>query len=98
MGLRSATAPDTCPCVLYCWYDECPLSLEGRPRFAVTNKLGIVGALHETILVANKLGFKHLLNVTCMCVADMIKGKTPQEIRTTFNIKNDFTLVRCRRV
>ncbi|CAN0922876.1 SKP1-like protein 4 [Linum grandiflorum] len=24
-------------------------------------------------------------------VADMIKGKTPEEIRETFNIKNDFT-------
>ncbi|CAN0923059.1 SKP1-like protein 1A [Linum grandiflorum] len=24
-------------------------------------------------------------------VADMIKGKTPEEIRKTFNIKNDFT-------
>lgn len=24
-------------------------------------------------------------------VANMIKGKTPEEIRKTFNIKNDFT-------
>ncbi|PHT42862.1 E3 ubiquitin ligase complex SCF subunit sconC [Capsicum baccatum] len=24
-------------------------------------------------------------------MADMIKGKTPEEIRKTFNIKNDFT-------
>ncbi|CAA6666716.1 unnamed protein product [Spirodela intermedia] len=27
----------------------------------------------------------------CQTVADMIKGKTPEEIRKTFNIKNDFT-------
>ncbi|CAN6555226.1 unnamed protein product [Malus baccata var. baccata] len=26
-----------------------------------------------------------------MTVADMIKGKTPEQIRTTLNIKNDFT-------
>lgn len=27
----------------------------------------------------------------CKTVADEIKGKTPEEIRTRFNIKNDFT-------
>ncbi|CAJ0604458.1 unnamed protein product [Cylicocyclus nassatus] len=32
-----------------------------------------------------------LLDVTCKTVANMIKGKTPEEIRRTFNIKNDFT-------
>ena len=32
-----------------------------------------------------------LLDVTCKTVANMIKGKTPEEIRKTFNIKNDFT-------
>ncbi len=31
-----------------------------------------------------------LLDVTCKTVANMIKGKTPEEIRKTFNIKNDF--------
>ncbi|KAL6213085.1 hypothetical protein ACLB2K_012532 [Fragaria x ananassa] len=35
---------------------------------------------------------KHgLLDLTCQAVADMIKGKTPEQIRETFNIKNDFT-------
>ncbi|KAG1360984.1 SKP1-like protein 1 [Cocos nucifera] len=34
---------------------------------------------------------KGLLDLTCQTVADMIKGKTPEEIRKTFNIKNDFT-------
>ena len=29
--------------------------------------------------------------MTCKTVANMIKGKTPEEIRKTFNIKNDFT-------
>ena len=32
-----------------------------------------------------------LLDVTCKTVANMIKGKTPEEIQKTFNIKNDFT-------
>ncbi|CAF4307887.1 unnamed protein product, partial [Rotaria sordida] len=32
-----------------------------------------------------------LLDVTCTSVANMIKGKTSEEIRQTFNIKNDFT-------
>ena len=35
--------------------------------------------------------YQGLLDVTCKTVANMIKGKTPEEIRKTFNIKNDFT-------
>lgn len=48
-------------------------------------------SLFETILAANYLEYQELLDLTCKTVAEMIKGKTPDEIRKTFNIKNDFT-------
>ncbi|KAI5315095.1 hypothetical protein L3X38_044271 [Prunus dulcis] len=47
--------------------------------------------LFDTILAANYLNIKSLLDLTCQTVADMVKGKTPEEIRKTFNIHNDFT-------
>ena len=47
--------------------------------------------LFNLILAANYLDIKPLLDLTCKAVADEIKGKTPEQIRTRFNIKNDFT-------
>ena len=47
--------------------------------------------LYEIILAANYLNIKPLLNSGCKIVAEMIRGKSPEEIRKTFNIVNDFT-------
>lgn len=47
--------------------------------------------LFELILAANYMDIKPLLDLTCAKVASLIKGKTPEQIRKTFNIQNDFT-------
>eukprot|EP00462_Mataza_sp_D1_P005276 CAMPEP_0175104776 /NCGR_PEP_ID=MMETSP0086_2-20121207/9969_1 /TAXON_ID=136419 /ORGANISM="Unknown Unknown, Strain D1" /LENGTH=177 /DNA_ID=CAMNT_0016380313 /DNA_START=44 /DNA_END=577 /DNA_ORIENTATION=+ len=47
--------------------------------------------LFELILAANYMDIKPLLDLTCAKVASLIKGKTPEQIRKTFNIENDFT-------
>eukprot|EP00270_Netrium_digitus_P015881 TRINITY_DN561_c1_g1_i4.p1 TRINITY_DN561_c1_g1~~TRINITY_DN561_c1_g1_i4.p1 ORF type:complete len:147 (-),score=29.84 TRINITY_DN561_c1_g1_i4:417-857(-) len=47
--------------------------------------------LFDLILAANYLNIKGLLDLTCKTVAEMIKGKTQEEIRQTFNVKDDFT-------
>ncbi|KAI9013948.1 E3 ubiquitin ligase complex SCF subunit sconC [Phycomyces nitens] len=47
--------------------------------------------LFDIILAANYLDIKPLLDVGCKTVANMIKGKSAEDIRKTFNIVNDFT-------
>ena len=71
----------------------------GRPGNALRDHLGrsleccsspycwLIGRVQA----ANYLDIKALLDVGCKTVANMIKGKSPEEIRKTFNIQNDFT-------
>ncbi|KAI4339944.1 hypothetical protein MLD38_024827 [Melastoma candidum] len=47
--------------------------------------------LFDIILAANYLNIRGLLDLACQTVADMIKGKTPDEIRQIFNINSVFT-------
>ncbi|CAN0879430.1 SKP1-like protein 4, partial [Linum grandiflorum] len=47
--------------------------------------------LFDLVLAANYLNIKSLVDLICQTVADMMKGKTPEEIREIFNIKNDYT-------
>jgi S-phase kinase-associated protein 1 len=47
--------------------------------------------LFDIILSANYLDIKPLLDIGCKTVANMIKGKSAEEIRKRFNIVNDFT-------
>ncbi|KAI4308511.1 hypothetical protein L6164_031575 [Bauhinia variegata] len=49
------------------------------------------GMLFDFIMAANYLNIKSLLDLTCGAVANMIKGKSPEEIREIFNIENDYT-------
>ena len=60
------------------------------------NPPNIVGSRVPLIVVRLKGGTAKQLICDCvhlisLAVAEMIRGKTPEEIRTHFNIKNDFT-------
>lgn len=47
--------------------------------------------LYEIILAANYLNIRPLLDSGCKMVAEMIRGKSPEELRKIFNIVNDFS-------
>jgi S-phase kinase-associated protein 1 len=45
----------------------------------------------DLTVAAHYLSMKGLVDVTCKTIANMVKGKTPEELRKTFYIKNDFS-------
>lgn len=47
--------------------------------------------MEKVMMAANFMNIASLLGVMAECIADKIKGKSPQEIRETFGITNDFT-------
>ena len=47
--------------------------------------------IFSLIVAANYLNYKEMLTYLCQVIANKIKGKSPEEIRAEFNIKNDFT-------
>nr|XP_043068043.1 S-phase kinase-associated protein 1-like [Drosophila bipectinata] len=49
------------------------------------------GTFFELTMAANYLNIKGLQELTCKTLANMIKGKTPEEIRLTLNIKKEIT-------
>eukprot|EP00253_Pinus_taeda_P009152 PITA_09152 len=89
----------------YCKYHvEAHKAEHEKSRLGIKNSLKSIMPLCSTLScfvalfsnvvqmhAANYLNIKNLLDLTFQTVADMIKGKTPEEIRKTFNIKDDFT-------
>ncbi|KAG5533172.1 hypothetical protein RHGRI_027404 [Rhododendron griersonianum] len=75
--------------------------IKGKMPEEITKTFGIANdftpeeeeeeVLLRLLLAANYLDVRELLDATCQTVADMIKGNTPEEIRKTFKIANDFT-------
>uniref|UniRef100_A0ACD5UL45 Uncharacterized protein n=1 Tax=Avena sativa TaxID=4498 RepID=A0ACD5UL45_AVESA len=50
-----------------------------------------VNDLFDVILAANYLDYEGLLDLICKAVADLIEGRTTEQIRATLGIENDFT-------
>mmetsp|Transcript_9502 Transcript_9502/g.13679 ORF Transcript_9502/g.13679 Transcript_9502/m.13679 type:complete len:101 (+) Transcript_9502:544-846(+) len=47
--------------------------------------------LFEMVTTANFMDIKPLLDLTCLAVSILIKGKTPEELRRIFGISDNFT-------
>lgn len=47
--------------------------------------------MFKVLLAANYMDIQPLLLLQCAKVASLMRGKTPEEIRKTFNIRSDYT-------
>ncbi|CAN6252665.1 unnamed protein product [Urochloa humidicola] len=47
--------------------------------------------IYDLILAANYLNIDKLMDLGCMAVAEQMRGKTPEEMRSHFNIVNDLS-------
>lgn len=48
-----------------------------------------MGLLFDIVLAANYLDIKGLLDLGCKIIANLIKGKTPEEVKKTFRIPEE---------
>jgi Skp1 family, dimerisation domain len=69
-----------------CWYGSFPLI----SLLSVRNLVTLIQP-HYALQAAYALEIQPLVELCCKIVASMIKGKSAEEIRKTFNITNDFT-------
>ena len=79
------------------WDEDFIIMLDTDMLFAVINAANYLDIKGLMCVWSIKLTFKFFPNylthrdIGCKRVANMIKGKTPEEIRKMFNIVNDFT-------
>jgi S-phase kinase-associated protein 1 len=48
--------------------------------------------LFKTLMAANFLGIESLRDLCCAAIANMLRGKTPEQIMEVFNVKEPFTV------
>ncbi|GJN20711.1 hypothetical protein PR202_gb08121 [Eleusine coracana subsp. coracana] len=78
-AIKPVTEPDPDPHGLKSWDQEfITAGIDNSTLFAI-------------ILAANFLGIEDLIELGCTAVADKMRGKTPEQIRETFDIENDYT-------
>lgn len=74
-----------------CWLKMLKRAADNvEPTYAEFFKVN-QNTLMELIMAANFLNIRSLFDIACKAVAQLFIGKSTEEIRTTFNIKNDFT-------
>lgn len=78
----------------YCQYHAIDSEKDSDHRRAMFDDLFLGardGVLMELLVAANYLDIKPLLDLVAKTIADMIRGKSVEEIRTIFGITNDLT-------